>query len=553
MTIEPKLRNQVGPVSKVARTVAGGAAIFAIATLLSRILGFGRWVAFSGTVGSTCVGEAYATANVLPNVLFEVVAGGSLAAVVVPLVSGALGENLPQKADEIASALLTWTLVVLIPVGGLLYWAAEPIGQWMLGHDRPGVSCGQQASVALAVVFIKFFAPQVPLYGVAVVLGGILQGHNRFLGPAIAPLFSSVVVIGAYLGYLHSGVDPLSVSGSLPLDALWWLAGGTTLGVVALSLPLFIPVGRLGVRLRIRWKMPPGTGRRAFALVGAGAIAFTAQQIAILAITRVHDQRGGAGAVNVFNYVQAIYLLPYAILAVPVATASFRRLAQQRGSGDHAGAQSTLRTSLQTTVWLGAAGSALLVAVAQPIGSFFAHIDASSRQGQDSAVNHMGAAIVAFAPGVLALGIVALLSRVLYVHGAALQAGIYTALGWIIAAVSPMILLSAYGGSRRVLITVGVSWSAGMLLSAALLWRQTMRVWKVKAPSFRIFLLVFLSFALSSLVHSLVPKSAGVIADLVTTGGATIVFGLSWLALAWLIDRQFFVVAMKRVAALRPQ
>jgi putative peptidoglycan lipid II flippase len=43
------------------------------------------------------------------------------------------------------------------------------------------------------------FLPQVVLYGVAVVLTGVLQAHRRFLGPALAPLLSSVVVISAYL------------------------------------------------------------------------------------------------------------------------------------------------------------------------------------------------------------------------------------------------------------------------------------------------------------------------------------------------------------------
>ena len=43
------------------------------------------------------------------------------------------------------------------------------------------------------------FAPQVVLYGVGIVLTGVLQAHRRFAGPALAPLLSSVVVIAAYL------------------------------------------------------------------------------------------------------------------------------------------------------------------------------------------------------------------------------------------------------------------------------------------------------------------------------------------------------------------
>ena len=50
-------------------------------------LGFGRWLVFSKTVGDTCLGDVYNAANTLPNVLFEIVAGGVLAGVVIPVVA----------------------------------------------------------------------------------------------------------------------------------------------------------------------------------------------------------------------------------------------------------------------------------------------------------------------------------------------------------------------------------------------------------------------------------------------------------------------------------
>ena len=76
-------------------------------TLLARVVGFGRWLVFSGTVGSSCVGTAYASANLVPNVLFEVVAGGALAAAVVPVLSSSLVRGDRAAADRAASAMLT--------------------------------------------------------------------------------------------------------------------------------------------------------------------------------------------------------------------------------------------------------------------------------------------------------------------------------------------------------------------------------------------------------------------------------------------------------------
>ena len=60
-------------------------------TLAARILGFGRSLVFSKTVGDTCLGDVYNAANSLPNVLFEIVAGGVLAGVVIPVVARHVG------------------------------------------------------------------------------------------------------------------------------------------------------------------------------------------------------------------------------------------------------------------------------------------------------------------------------------------------------------------------------------------------------------------------------------------------------------------------------
>src|SRR6478672_13159249 len=92
---------------------ASVAAAVAGLTLASRLVGFGRSLVFSKTVGDTCLGDAYNAANSLPNVLFEIVAGGVLAGVVVPVVARHVGGGRRDESSATASALLTWTLLVL--------------------------------------------------------------------------------------------------------------------------------------------------------------------------------------------------------------------------------------------------------------------------------------------------------------------------------------------------------------------------------------------------------------------------------------------------------
>ncbi len=305
--------------------VLASAALISVLTVAARITGFGRWLALSGTVGATCVGNAYASVNLLPNLLFEVMAGGALAAAVIPVLRGFAGPG----ADRVASALLTWTLLVLAPVSLGLAVFAGPLARAVIGVE----DCAGQHAMAARMLVV--FAPQVLLYGVGVVLTGVLQARHRFAGPAVAPLLSSLVVIVAYLGYGAAvGGRGGEVTGvSLPAPAFAWLAWGTTIGVVVLTLPLLIPVGRAGIRLRPELGFPDGVARRVLRLTASGVAAVVAQQLFLLVVMLLANRRGLVGAYLVYGYTQAVALLPHAVLVVPLVTAVFPRLVARAGHG----------------------------------------------------------------------------------------------------------------------------------------------------------------------------------------------------------------------------
>ena len=75
---------------QVVRGVAGAAALIAVLTLLARLAGFGRTLVFTNTVGADSTGDTYQAANTVPNIVFEVVAGGALAGLVVPMLAGGI-------------------------------------------------------------------------------------------------------------------------------------------------------------------------------------------------------------------------------------------------------------------------------------------------------------------------------------------------------------------------------------------------------------------------------------------------------------------------------
>jgi len=466
---------------KAAPGVFAAAGLIAVVTLAARVLGFGRWLVFSQSVGATCVGSVYQAANQLPNVIFEVAAGGALAAVAVPIIAGQLASDAQDEAAQTASAMLSWALAVLVPLSILMAAAARPLSTLLVDSQR----CSGSTDLMAAMLVV--FAPQIALYGVGIVLAGVLQAHRRFLAAAAAPLLSSVVVMATYLLYAAMAQGRGNDLTRLPVQATTVLAAGTTLGVVALSLPLLIPVHRAGIRLHLTWTFPQGVARRARALAGAGLLALVAQQVAVLVALWVSQHRGGPGTLNVYTYVQAVYLLPYAVLAVPIATAAFPALATGMNQSALATgmnqssverAQQTLSSSARAITVATCAGAAVLFAAAPPIGAFFSALDAGrhSPAGQE-ALAALPAALSAFAPGLVGFGLLALFTRALYAIGRPGVAGGVAALGWLIAAVVPLALLRGDAGPQNTLQSLGLASSLGMTFAAVVLLVAVHRAW----------------------------------------------------------------------------
>lgn len=404
-------------------SIARAAVLVAVVTVLARVVGFLRVLVFARTVGPSCLGDTYFTANAIPNILFDVVAGGALASLAVPLLAGPVHRDESETADRTASALLCWTVVVLVPVMLLVAVFAHPLVGLLIGNGHPGCSADLQRSVGARMLVV--FAPQVVLYGIGIVLTGVLQAHRRFLGPALAPLLSSVVVISAYVVFAviatrsETGLSSLSHAHELVLSV------GTTLGVVALTLPLFFPLRRTGRRLRPTLTFPPGVARSARQLALAGAVALGAQDLATGAILRLANDRGAHGAVVLYNLAWSVFVVPWAVLAVPVATAAFPSLSAFWSAGDATRYRALAARGSRVVVLAAAGAAAVLIAIATPASRVLV---LGAPGDVEPAV--LARALIAFAPGLLGYGLVAHLSRAHYARGDARTAALATATGW---------------------------------------------------------------------------------------------------------------------------
>jgi putative peptidoglycan lipid II flippase len=410
---------------RLVQGVAGAAALIAVLTVLSRLAGFGRTVVFTNAVGADTTGDTYLAANNVPNIVFEVVAGGALAALVVPMLAGGIAVGDREQVRATASALLGWALLVLTPLALLVAVLAEPIARALLGE-------GNEVQVAVAARFLLVFAPQVVLYGVGIVLTGVLQAHRRFAAPALAPLLSSVVVMAAYLVFAAIGGSPEVEDLSTPAELV--LSAGTTLGVAALSLSLLAPVRRLGLHLRPSLRFPVGAAPRIRRLALAGVLTLAGQQLVAVVAIRLANAGAPDGTQVVYIAGLTLFLVPWAALAVPLATSVYPALAERAEAGDGPGYTRALAPAAVLTGVASAAAAAVLVATAAPVARVFL--------GREdlATVAALRDTIVGFAPGLVGYGFVALLTRALYARGLWKSPTVCVVGGWLLAVAADVVL-----------------------------------------------------------------------------------------------------------------
>jgi len=437
----------------VAQGVAGAAALIAVLTLLARLAGFGRTLVFTNTVGADSTGDTYLAANNVPNIIFEVVAGGALAGLVVPMLAGGIAAGNRDQVRRTASALLGWTLLVLTPLAVLVALLAEPIARLLLGN-------GGDAQVALAARFLLVFAPQVVLYGIGIVLTGVLQAHRRFAGPAVAPLLSSLVVAGAYLLFAAIGGSPDAADLSTPAELA--LGVGTTLGVVALTLSLLVPMRGLRLGLRPTLRFPVGAAPRVRRLALAGVLTLAGQQLVAAVAIRLANDGTPDGTQVVYAAGLTLFLVPWAALAVPLATSAYPGLAEHAEAGDEDGFGRVLAPVTVLVLAACAVAAAVLIAVAGPMARVFLS------SGSDTTVAALRDTTLAFAPGLVGYGLVAVLTRALYARGLWKAPTVCVVGGWLLAVVADVVLAGVLPPENRAL-ALGAGHSLGVTVAGAAL------------------------------------------------------------------------------------
>lgn len=430
------------------------AALIASITVLARVAGFARTIVFGRTVGSGCVGSVYQTANTVPNIVFDLVAGGVLSALVVPILAPYFAAGDREAASRTVSALLGWAMLVLVPAALLVAVLARSLVHGLLGGDQ----CA--GAVALGTRMLLVFAPQVVFYGLAVIISGALQAAERFAWPALAPLVSSLVVIVGYLWYGALAGAGRDASGLPRVDELV-LSVGTTAGVVVLACCQLPALSRAGVRIRPTLRLPAGLAPAARQAALAGTLVLGAQQLSSAVMIRLANDGTSTGTVVVTTLAQTVFLLPWAVLAIPVAISVFPQLAAAWDAGERAVVRALTARSTAAVAGLSAVGTAALVAAAEPVGNVLLAHNAPSHEA-------LAPTIAAFAVGLIGWSLVALFSRCLYAARAPMPAAWAQVAGQLVV-VGVDVLLAVLVAARWRAVSLALGNAVGVWLAVIML------------------------------------------------------------------------------------
>src|SRR5215475_3173198 len=314
-------------------SVARSSAIMAIGSLVSRVTGLMRTVAIGAAVGAFTVGNAYNLANTLPNMVYQLLLGGVLTSVVIPLMMKARSRD-ADGGEAYTQGLLTLATIFLAAATVISLAIAPLLTQLVAGHSPA-------PDRHLITTLSYLILPTIFFVGVAALLGGVLNTRGHFMAPMWSPILNNIIVIAtAALFFVLPGPKTLSTS-SITTTQVLVLGLGTTLGVIVQAAGLIPALRKVGFQWRWRFNFRQ-LGLRQIAHTSAWMLNYVIlTQIGLTVILKLSQAaaskaeaaHSSAPGPAIFNNAFLVFMTAHGIVAVSILTALMPRMARAAAEG----------------------------------------------------------------------------------------------------------------------------------------------------------------------------------------------------------------------------
>jgi putative peptidoglycan lipid II flippase len=358
---------------------------------LSSVTGLVTQMLVSRAFGTSSELDAFYAANRLSEILFSLMSGGALASAFIPTFTGYLSQDDRQGAWRLASSIAN-LLLISISLVSAAAWVSAP---WLVRNViAPGFSDPGQISLTVNLLRIQLLSAVI--FGLSGLLMGVLNAHQHFALPALAPAFYR---LGWILGVLLL----------VPSMGIFGLAWGVVLGAV-MHLLIQIP----GLRAREGQYYPtvglddPGV-RQVGRLMAPRVLGVAVVQLNFLVNTIIASGQP-EGSLTGITLAFSLMMMPQIVIAQAMAIAALPTFSEHVARGQLAEMRRALGNTLRGVVFLSLPASIGLMILRRPLVALLL---------QGGAFNAQSTALVAwallwYAAGLVGHSVVEIVSRAFY-------------------------------------------------------------------------------------------------------------------------------------------
>lgn len=298
-------------------SLARATAVMTVGTVLSRITGLLRIAAIVAALGvaEDRLADTYNLGNTVPNIIYELILGGILTSVFVPVFVQLLEKEGKEKAWVIASSIINISLIILTAMTVVGMFAA-PVIAHIYTSGVPEAQAAVQRDVL--TFLIRLFIPQIIFYGLAALTAGLLNANKKFAAPMYTPVLNNLAVIVIFIAFHQAYGDVGGLAGATRWQ-LVIIGGGTTLGVALMAiaqLPFLRGLGRYRFTLS-GVKHPAVKNLARLSVFVIGYVIVNQIGYLIVQVLAASNQGDFAAYITAFTF----FMLPHGLFAVSIITA----------------------------------------------------------------------------------------------------------------------------------------------------------------------------------------------------------------------------------------
>lgn len=374
------------------RQIARASGTIMFAFVIGQIIGFAYTILSARQFGTSWEMDAFFTANKFPDILYQLVAGGALASAFIPTFTGLLSKGDRSQGWKLASAVINLVTLILLVVGVI----SAIFAPWIVRNILvPGFTDPAKFQLTVNLLRIQLIAPVI--FGVSGLSMGILNSHQKFLWPALAPAMYSV---GKIIGVIYLA----------PSMGAYGLAVGAVIGALMhclVQLPALLRLPERRFSLTLGLNMPEV--RSVARLMGPRLLGVAFVQLNFMVNYNLSSHLGD-GPLSAITNAFTLMMILEIVIAQSIAIAAFPTFSAQVANGKIEEMRSSLTSLLRSLLFLTIPASLGIVLLRVPIVSIvfqYGKFDSNSTQLVAWALLFYGIGLVGFS-------VVEIVSRAFY-------------------------------------------------------------------------------------------------------------------------------------------